>query len=373
MKKILITGWEGFIGSNLFAHLKKLEDIELLKFGSNQSIDELKLMLNQCDLIFHLAGINRHQLEEEFHSGNVELTDLICKYLISINKNPKIIFSSSIQIENENIYGKTKLMAEKILKKYHKKSNSEIAIYRLPGIFGKWSKPNYNTVVATFCNNIARNLPIEVSDKDKKIDLVYIDDLISDFKNEINHHDSNKFRYKKINPIYNITLGELVEKITFFHQSRDSLLLPDFKDLFMKKLHATFLSFLPRDDFAYNLTKMSDDRGVLAEFIKSKSKGQIFVSTTNPGKTRGNHYHHTKIEKFLILSGNGLIRFKSIIKDDEVFSYEINGKELKVVDIPPGYTHSIQNIGEDKMVVLFWSSEIFNKDNPDTDYFPVQE
>ena len=373
MKKILITGWQGFIGSNLYTHLKKQKDIKLLKFGSDTSEEHLKAMLNESDLIFHLAGINRSESDNNFQTVNVELTKKICDYLIHLNKNPKIIFSSSTQIENDSIYGKTKLLAEEELKKFQKKSNSEIIIYRLPGIFGKWSKPNYNTVVATFCYNIARGLPIEISNKQTEIMLGYIDDLINEFKSEIDYRNPGKLRYKKLDPIYKITLGELSEKIIFFHNSRKSLLIPDFKDLFMKKLHATFLSFLAKDDFSYQLNQMSDERGVLAEFIKSKSKGQIFVSTTNPGKIRGNHYHHTKIEKFLILSGKGLISFKSIINNEDVFGYEISGKEFKVVDIPPGFTHSIENIGTDKMVVLFWSSEIYDKDNPDTDYFPVQE
>ena len=373
MKKILITGWRGFLGSNLLSHLKKNKDIRLYKYGSNSNKNNLVKSLSNCDLVFHLAGINRNDTDSKFYEVNTELTRNICSHLIEINRSPKIIFTSSAQVGNNSVYGKSKLLAEDILKEYQQNTGSQVTIYRLPGVFGKWSKPNYNTVVATFCNNIARGIPIEITDNDKKIMLVYIDDVINEFINEINSNNkTNKIIYKEVNPMYKLTLGKLARTIISFNDSRNTLILPDFKDLLTKKLHATFLSFMPTEEFAYQLPKMKDDRGVLAEFIKSKSIGQIFVSSTNPGKIRGNHYHHTKVEKFLILSGKGIIRFKKIRNNDEIFSYEVDGKELKVVDIPPGYTHSIENISNQEMIVLFWASEIFDSNIPDTDYFPVQ-
>ena len=373
MKKILITGWEGFLGSNLLSQLKNNKDIRLYKYGSKGNKNDLEKLLSKCDLIFHLAGINRNDTDSKFYEVNTELTRNICSHLIEINRSPKIIFTSSAQVENNSVYGKSKLLAEDILKEYQQNTGSQVTIYRLPGVFGKWSKPNYNTVVATFCNNIARGIPIEITDNDKEIMLVYIDDVINEFINEINLNNiTNKVIYKEVDPIYKLTLGKLARTIISFNESRNTLKLPDFKDLLTKKLHATFLSFMPTEEFAYQLSKMKDDRGVLAEFIKSKSIGQIFVSSTNPGKIRGNHYHHTKVEKFLILSGKGIIRFKKIRNNDEIFSYEIDGKELKVVDIPPGYTHSIENISNQEMIVLFWASEIYDSNIPDTDYFPVQ-
>lgn len=373
MKRFLITGWRGFFGSNLLSHLKNNKDVRLFKYGSNSNKKHLVNVLSKCDLIFHLAGINRNDTDSKFYEVNTELTRNICSHLIEINRSPKIIFTSSIQVENTSVYGKSKLLAEDILKEYQQNTGSQVTIYRLPGVFGKWSKPNYNTVVSTFCNNIARGIPIKITDNKKKIMLVYIDDVINEFINEINSNNkTNKVFYKKVNPMYKLTLGKLARTIISFKESRNTLKLPDFKDLLTKKLHATFLSFMPTEEFAYQLPKMKDDRGVLAEFIISKSLGQIFVSSTGPGKIRGNHYHHTKVEKFLILSGKGIIRFKSIIYNGEIISYEVDGKELKVVDIPPGYTHSIENISNDEMIVLFWASEIYDSNTPDTDYFPVQ-
>ena len=373
MTKVLVTGWKGFLGSNLLSHLKNHKDVRLFKYGSNSNKKHLVNVLSKCDLIFHLAGINRNDTDSKFYEVNTELTRNICSHLIKINRSPKIIFTSSTQVKNNSVYGKSKLLAEDILKEYQKNTSSQVIIYRLPGVFGKWSKPNHNTVVATFCYNISRGIPIEITDKNKKIMIVYIDEVINEFINEINSNNkTNKVIYKEVNPKYQLTLGELAKTITSFKESRNTLILPDFKNSLTKKLHATFHSFIPTDEFAYQLPQMKDDRGVLAEFIKSKSIGQIFVSSTNPGKMRGNHYHHTKVEKFLILSGKGIIRFKNIINNDEIISYEVDGKELKVVDIPPGYTHSIENISNDKMIVLFWASEIYDSNIPDTDYLPVQ-
>ena len=373
MKKILITGSRGFIGLNLVNILKNLKDYTIIEYNSNNSIDELKLFLKESDIIFHLAAINRNDDNSEFYKVNVELTQFICSYLIKINRNPMIIFSSSTQAGNNSIYGKSKLEAEEIIKEYRTKTNSEVSIYRLPGVFGKWSKPNYNTVIATFCYNISRDLPIQINNENSIVDLVYIDDVINQFINDLNFLNSKNDKvYKQVVPEYSVSLGELSKKIQSFKESRKSLRLGDYKDTFSKKLQATYLSFIPRDKFAYQLPKNKDDRGVLAEFLKSESLGQIFVSSTKPGYIRGNHYHNTKVEKFLVLSGRGVIKFKNIIKNDGIISYEVEGKDYKVLDIPPGYTHSIENTGDEEMIVLFWSSEIYNPELPDTEFYPLE-
>ena len=373
MTKILVTGSEGFIGLNLISVLQRINNVAIFQYDVNNTEEDLQEALRECDVIFHLAGVNRPTNDSEFSAGNVELTRVICESLRKIGQTPRIVFSSSTQAELDNPYGVSKKMAEGILKRFYQETGTDIVVYRMPGIFGKWSRPNYNTVVATFCYNIARDLPIQVSNQDHVLQLVYIDDVVQAFCSEIrSERIENSYCFREVSPVYKITLSKLAEMINSFHKSRDTLILPNFEDNLTKCLYATYLSFIQQADFAYQLPKMKDQRGVLAEFIKSQTIGQLFVSSTKPGKLRGNHYHHTKAEKFLILSGKGIIRFKSIINTDEIFSYEVDGKELKVVDIPPGYTHSIENISNEEMIVLFWASEIYDSNIPDTDYFPVQ-
>ena len=371
MFKVLVTGSAGFIGSHLINALSREENIALFQYDIHNSIDDLEAALREADIIYHLAGVNRPPNESEFSTVNAGLTQQICDFLQDIGRSPRIVFSSSIQAENDNHYGRSKKAAEEVLQKYHEKTGAGTLIYRLPGVFGKWSRPNYNTVVATFCYNIARDLPIQISNKTNELKLVYIDDIIntfiSDLKQELN---ADGFRFAEVHPVHSITLGKLVETLESFRKSRETLILPDMSDPFTVKLYAAYLSFLPENDFSYQLHKWEDERGALAEFIKSPSIGQIFVSRTKPGITRGNHYHHTKVEKFLVMEGKGSIRFRHI-NGDEVLNYNVDGRDFKVVDIPPGYTHSIENTGKENMICLFWSSEIFNPEKPDTYYEEV--
>jgi UDP-2-acetamido-2,6-beta-L-arabino-hexul-4-ose reductase len=372
MKKILITGAKGFIGSNILSVLQRDKDNKVYTFNRNDNIDILDQALNESDYILHLAGVNRPKSDLEFKESNIDLTQYICNYLEKINKTPKIIFSSSTQIKLDNPYGISKKSAEYILKKYNKITGGDVVIYRLPGVFGKWSRPNYNSVVATFCNNISRGIPVEIIDKNRQLDLVYIDDVVKEMNYELSiDKRTNQFSVPEISNIYSITISNLHKMLVSFSESRDDLFLPNINDKLTKYLYATFLSFHDSSNFAYKLKKREDDRGVLAEFIKSDRIGQIFVSTTKPGKTRGNHYHHTKVEKFLVLKGSALIQFRKI-NEDKIIDYPVKGSDFKVVDIPPGYTHSIENVGTTDMVVLFWSVEVFNSNKPDTDYFPVQ-
>ena len=371
MMKILVTGSAGFIGLNLVSVLRRMNDISVLQYDVNNREEDLQEALGECKVIFHLAGVNRPADDSEFAAVNTGLTAKICESLRKLGRTPRIVLSSSTQAELNNPYGASKKAAEEVLKRFHQETCANIVVYRLPGVFGKWSRPNYNTVVATFCYNIARDLPIQISNENNALQLVYIDDVVHAFISELQPEQTeNSYRIAQVSPIYEVTLGNLAELIRSFRKSHDTLMLPDIEDNLTKCLYATYLSFLQLDDFSYQLPKIEDQRGVLAEFIKSPSIGQIFVSRTKPGISRGNHYHHTKVEKFLVLEGEGIIRFRNI-NSDEILSYPVKGKDLKVVDIPPGYTHSIENVGTSEMIVLFWASEMYDSTKPDTDYFPV--
>jgi UDP-2-acetamido-2,6-beta-L-arabino-hexul-4-ose reductase len=366
VKKLLITGSEGFVGSNLCSLLESRDEIELYKYDLKNNISGLYEALKQVDCIIHLAGVNRPERLEEFESGNAGSLEIICSKLQEFRKFPKIVLSSSIQAELDNPYGISKRHAEEILQKYAENNGAECVVYRLKNLFGKWCKPNYNSVTATFCYNIANDIPIQITDQTHEIDLTYIDDVVEAFINEL-ESVSPGFRFAK--PLYSkrISLRNLAKKIKSFHRIRTSLNLPDFRDTFERRLYATYLSYLNEQNFEYDLNIQSDKRGSLAEFLKSTSMGQIFVSRTNPGVTRGNHYHHTKTEKFLVLQGEAIICFRHI-NSDKVLKYQVRGEDYRVLDIPPGYTHSIENVGQYEVVTLFWSSEMFDPVRPDT-YF----
>ncbi len=371
MINILVTGSKGFIGSNLVAVLARDDELNVFEYDIDNTNTELQEALLKVDIIYHLAGVNRPREDSEFVEVNAGLTREICDFLIENERSPKIVLSSSIQADKDNPYGASKKAAEEVLKNYHKNSGAEVAIYRLPNAFGKWSKPNYNTVVATFCDKIARNLPIQISNPSNELQLVYIDDIVRAFRSELKNGVDKGFKFVEVNPVHSITLGELAEMIQSFRSSRETLIAPEMGDELIRCMYATYLSFLPQDEFSYQLPINTDDRGSLAEFIKSPHMGQMFVSRTKPGVTRGNHYHHTKVEKFLVLEGKGVIRFRNINGDD-VLRYEVDGEDYRVVDIPPGYTHSIENVGSGTMVVLFWAGEIYDKENPDTVFLAVK-
>jgi len=371
MKTILVTGSSGFIGKNLIEGLQRLKEIEIKKFDINDNIITLKNYLEEADLIFHLAGVNRPEKVEEFEIGNVNLTQTIVDILEKLKKNTPIVFTSSIQATKNNPYGISKEKAEKILYNYSKRNRAKIYIYRLPNVFGKWCRPNYNSVVATFCYNISHGLNISISDVNKQIELVYIDDVVDEFLNVLSNESEDRGEYyHKIERSFKITLGKLVEKIYQLRNIRKTLIIPDLSDDFMKCLHATYLSYLDKENFSYKLDLKTDQRGNLAELIKSEHFGQIFVSTSHKGVIRGNHYHNTKVEKFCLLKGKAIIKLRHIF-EDEVLSYHVSGENFEVVDIPPGYTHSIENIGDDEMIVFFWANQIFDPEKPDTYYCKV--
>ena len=373
MKNVLITGAAGFIGKNLVTALKRRDDLTVSIFTKKDDWVVLEAALLEADIIFHLAGVNRPEHEQEFLQGNAELTKHIVQFLQNRSRSPKIILSSSAQAAIDNPYGRSKKEAEDALLEYSRTTGAQIGVYRLPGVFGKWSRPNYNTVVATFCHNIARGLSISISDPDHEIELAYVDDVIAEFLRHIDDCGDHHFRqpYYIVPQTFRIKLGDLAERIRALHAVRTSLMLPDLSDDLTICLYATYLSFLPENEFAYPVTMRTDERGWLFELLKSKHFGQIFVSKTKPGITRGNHYHYTKLEKFCVIQGEGVIRFRHILTE-RVFEYQANDAAIIVVDIPPGYTHSIQNTGTKELICLFWANQIFAPKSPDTFIEQVQ-
>lgn len=370
--KILITGSNGFIGQNLITYLRQREAIDILAFDIEDTSIELDAYLAEADFVYHLAGVNRPPDEDSFFTGNAGLTEDICNRLSKRSNPPPLLISSSIQAVLDNPYGRSKRLAEEAVSRYSKQTGGCSIIYRLENVFGKWSRPNYNTVVATFCYNIAHDLPITISDPARHIELIHIDDVVRHFAAELDTDNVNKVAWKRVTPAFKITLGQLSETIHSFRDIRQTLQIPALNDSFTHKLYGMYLTYLDEDNFAYNLTQRCDERGCLAEFIKSASFGQIFVSRTKPGITRGNHYHHTKTEKFMVLEGEAIVRFRHIQHHD-VIEYPVQGNDFRVIDIPPGYTHSIENIGTGELVTLFWASEIFDPKQADTIYEGVYQ
>ena len=363
-RKVIVTGAKGFIGRHLMEALNRWPNVEVQGFDIDSSPEVLAEALIEADVVFHLAGINRPERVEEYEEGNHLFTKKLCSILEEAGRTPVVIFSSSMQVELDKPYGKSKLKAEEALKDWSKRSGAGVAIFRLKNVFGKWCRPNYNSVVATFCHNVARGLPISISDPKKTIELVYIDDVISAFLDCL-ESPPHGCEHRDGSSSFVITLGGLARQIEMFRESRDSLLLPDFSDPFLKRLYATYISYLEENDFAYQLTIREDARGELAEFLKQAHFGQIFISRTKPGITRGNHFHHTKVEKFFVVDGDAVVRFRRIDGTD-ITEYRVRGKDFKVVDIPPGYTHSIENVGRGELITLFWAGEVFNPKDPDT-------
>lgn len=372
MKNVLITGAKGFVGRNLTARLKLRDDLRLLLYDIDNDDSDLLRWAEEADVVFHLAGVNRPPNVDDFNAGNADFTEYLCHILEKAGRKPRVVFSSTIQAEHDNPYGHSKRRAEDSLSNLALRGGATVAIFRLKNVFGKWSRPNYNSVVATFCHNIAHNLPIQISDPEHRLELVHIDDVVATMIEEMDRTDNRVSGIVPSETIQSfvIALGDLSERIHFFHEMRRSLQTPDLSDPFIRRLHSTYLSYVEPSQSEYGLDIKRDNRGSLAEFIKSPHFGQIFVSRTAPGVTRGNHYHHLKTEKFMVLAGEGLIRLRHI-ENDEVHEFRVRGEDYRVVDIPPGYTHSITNIGTDEMVTLFWADEIFDPARPDTYFLPV--
>jgi len=372
-KNVLVTGSEGFIGKNLITRLQELDSVVIKSFDKEDNIETLKKYLQESDFIFHLAGVNRPEKVEEFKKVNAGLTKDIINLLEEIGKKIPVVITSSIQADLDNPYGKSKKMAEDELIKYSKRNNVPVYIFRLPNVFGKWSRPNYNSVVSTFCYNISHNLDITISDPKRELELVYINAVISEFVSLLAKKERNVGKYfYNIKRVFKISVGKLAEKIYQIRDIRKTLIVPDLSDDFMKLLHATYLSYIDEDDFSHEMDSKEDNRGSFIELIKSNSFGQLSVSMSRKGIVRGNHYHNTKNEKFCVIKGKAVIKLRNIL-DDKIIPYYVSDKKIEVVDIPPGYTHSIENIteGDGEMILLIWVNEIFDPENPDTYYCEV--
>lgn len=364
-KTLLVTGANGFVGSNLCSVIKYQEDVNLLTYDVNDPFDALQERALAASAIVHLAGINRPERPEEFLTGNAGLTTRLVQILRSAGKSTPLLLSSSTQAALTNLYGQSKLAAEESVFAYGRATGAPVFVFRLPNLFGKWCRPNYNSVVATFCHNIAHKLPIEINNPDAPLDLVYIDDLMEAFLQALDGQAVMDGQFCTVPVVYNTTVGNLADRILSFASSRDNLSIPSMDDPFTRKLYSTYLSALPTDSFSYPIHMHRDSRGSFTEFLKTPDRGQVSVNISHPGVTKGNHWHHTKSEKFLVVSGTGIIRFRKL-GSQEIFEYRVSGKKLEVIDIPPGYTHSITNSGEGEMVTIMWVNEPFDRDHPDT-------
>ncbi len=374
MMKVLVTGANGFIGKNLIAELEHREGIEVLPYDIDTPQELLQEYCAVCDFVFNLAGVNRPEHMEEYMEGNFGFATTLVNTLQKCQNTCPVMNSSSIQAALENPYGKSKKAGEDMLFAYGQKTGAEVYIYRFPNVFGKWCRPNYNSAVATFCHNIAHGLPIQVNDRSTVMHLVYIDDVVEELLQALDRHPHvNSDGYCYVPTVHEVTLGEIVNLLYSFRESRTNLMVPDMTEGgFEKKLYSTYLSYLPKDKFSYPLITHTDDRGSFTEILKSADRGQVSVNISKPGITKGNHWHHTKNEKFLVVSGEGLIRFRKY-GDDEIIEYHVSGEKPEVVDIPTGYTHSIVNVGNTELVTLMWCNECFNPGKPDTIYEVVDK
>ena len=363
MLRVLITGSKGFIARNLISHLSELKDIQIISFSRENTLEDLSELTSNIDFVFHLAGVNRTNRKKDFKEGNHDLTESLCNALALYKRKIPLIFASSTLVNQNNDYGKSKLSAEKIINNYAENTGSDVFIYRFPNLFGKWSKPNYNSVVATFCNNIANNLPIEIHDYDYEMNLMYIDDVISEFLSVLFQRIS-KPNINNI-PVYSISLGKLAENIHEFHTNRKSLVVDRVGSGFIRALYATYLSYLRPEVFSYNISSFVDERGIFAEVLKTKDSGQFSFFTSKPGEVRGEHYHHTKNEKFLVVLGKAVFKFRNIQTNEE-YSIESNSDRLQIVETIPGWAHNIENIGKSEMLVILWANEVFDKEKSDT-------
>ena len=367
--RVLVTGAKGFVGRNLCLALSRMEDVEVLRYDIGNTRAELEEWAGSCDFVFHLAGVNRPKDPAEFATGNTGFTE---ELLALLERRPvPVLLSSSIQAALDNDYGKSKAAAEDAVRAYGARTGVPVFIYRLANVFGKWCRPNYNSAVATWCHNIARDLSIQVRDPAATVTLVYIDDVVSAFTSRLTSLVScptaDDPSILSVTPAYTKTLGEIVELVRSFHDEPKTLMVPDQSDGFAKKLYATYLSYLPEDQFAYPLTMHCDNRGSFTEILHTAERGQVSVNVSRPGIVKGQHWHHTKHEKFLVVSGEGAIRFRKMDDPDaQVITYRVSGAKLEVVRIPPGYTHNIENLGTTDMVTVMWANEVFDPQRPDT-------
>lgn len=361
--KVLVTGANGFLGRNLLVHLGERKGIDVIPFTREEDVQTLPEILKSIDFIFHLAGVNRPPSNDDFKKGNTDLTIALCNAITASARRIPVLYTSSIQAELDNPYGMSKRGAEEALVELHNKNNP-VYLFRLPNVFGKWAKPNYNSAVATFCYNIVRGLPVQVNDPNALINLVYIDDVINAFIDTMDGKYAGQL-FVEIGPGYRISVGKLVQQLEAFRDSRLSLISERVGTGLIRALYSTYVSYFPKETFSYKVQKHEDPRGVFVEMLKTPDAGQFSFFTAHPGITRGGHYHHSKTEKFLVIKGKACFRFRHIVSG-EFYELQTEGFEPEIVETVPGWTHDITNIGEDEMIVMLWANEIFDRNKPDT-------
>ena len=364
--KVLITGANGFVAKNLIVRLGELDGFETVTFSRQTPVQQLTDMVSDIDVVVHLAGVNRPPSPEEFVSGNTGLTQSLCRALLDCGRPVPVIFTSSTQAALDNPYGKSKLDAENALRDYAAQSGAAAYIYRLPNVFGKWCKPNYNSAVATFCHNIASGLPVQINDGSASLSLVYVDDVIDEFIRVLNNKPPvNASDFCSVPVQYQTTVGELAQQLEAFRDSRTTLISEKVGTGLVRALYSTYMSYLSPDAFAYEVPKFGDPRGVFVEMLKTQDSGQFSYFTAHPGITRGGHYHHSKTEKFLVIKGQARFGFRHVLTD-ETYELFTSGEQPKIVETIPGWSHDITNVGDEEMVVMLWANEIFDRERPDT-------
>lgn len=367
-RNVLITGSRGFIGKNIISRLREFSSFKVLTFVRTDDVKLLPELIAKCDVVIHLAGENRPNDESLFEQVNAGLTSALCEAiaceLLSNGRTIPLLFASSSQADSNNPYGKSKLSAEKAVLALANTTGNPCVIFRLPGVFGKWCNPNYNSVVATFCHNIARGLPIQINDPSKILKLVYIDDVVSAFIAALDSPNLG-FTYGIIQPEYTVQLGELASQIYAFENCRTNLQVERVGVGFVRALYSTYVSYLPSEKLSYEVPKYDDPRGRFVEMLKTPDCGQFSYFFAKPGVTRGGHYHHTKTEKFLVIKGEALFRFRHIMTNELVELYS-TGEKPEIVDTIPGWAHDITNIGNEEMIVILWACENYDREKPDT-------
>ncbi|WP_442761785.1 UDP-2-acetamido-2,6-beta-L-arabino-hexul-4-ose reductase [Malikia spinosa] len=374
--KVLITGANGFVGKNLQLHLAERQDVEVVCFTREHSVAQLPALLQGVDFVFHLAGINRPQDPAEFATGNADLTQALCDAVAEMatasGKKVPVVYTSSTQAARDNPYGVSKRGAEDALFALQRDHDVPVHVFRLPNVFGKWCKPNYNSAVATFCHNIARDLPIQINDPASPVTLVYVDDVIERFVLLMDGADAavDAEGFAAVTPQYSSTVGELAGLIQTFKDSRQTLMSERVGTGLVRALYSTYVSYLPVEAFTYTVPMYGDPRGVFAEMLKTPDCGQFSYFTAHPGITRGGHYHHSKTEKFLVIKGQARFKFRHM-QTGESHELVTSGAKAEIVETVPGWTHDITNIGSDEMIVMLWANEVFDRQRPDTFACPL--
>lgn len=392
---ILVTGAKGFVGRNLVSQLHNIQsgkarnypvsgsDLKVFEYDIDSDPAELDIYCKNADFVFNLAGVNRPKDQAEFMKGNFGFASALLDTLKKYNNTCPVMISSSTQAALDNPYGESKRAGENLLFEYAKETGARVLVYRFPNVFGKWCRPNYNSAVATFCNNIANDLPIQVNDPGVVMNLVYVDDVVDELIGALTgdehyeettnctdytNKEGEKARFCKVPVTHTITLGGIVELLYSFKEMPEKLTVPDLGDPFTKKLYSTYLSYLPKEKFSYPVQMKTDDRGSFTEIIRTPDRGQFSVNISKPGITKGQHWHHTKNEKFVVVSGHGLIQLRKI-GTDEIIDFEVSGEKIEVVEMIPGYTHNIINLSDtEELVTFMWANEPFDPNRPDT-YF----